>query len=617
MDFMGEIIFDIREVEGIAQNVLCEGICSASTLSRLEWEGRNISQWLIDALLQRLGKSQDSFWSIISISDYRLLEQRENIWNDILCGDYEEARSGLIAYEKRVKVNNNNVQVHMQFVQKCWGVLAGREENNWEEAIKLLTSAITYTVTGFKIEKVKDDLLGRNEMMVILLLAEAYEKIGSSEISEQLLTGLMENMEYKIWEEEEKVKIYPKIVCRYIEVLKREDKYEEVIALSKKATDLLVENGVVFLLSELMECTIWGILRRSEIEERRYSVAEEQELNQLTKDVTILTQLWRQYGNLPVEEMIYCTNTQKDISISNEIIFKCRKLCHLSQEQLSERVCTVENLSRIENFKCSPMDRSYRALMEKMDQSQERNRYIVNAEEYALHEKVRRIEKYISRMEYRKAAAEWDRLRDQIPIDSLSNQQCISRYDTIINYYNKEITVEQAFEDYEAALRITMPDYPDVDVVNWPLSRNEIFLLSNIAELYKTQGQIDKTVKIYDKLCQFFEKSMVDTLYRSVEYCMVLYNMSIALVEMEQHKKAFEVIEKGIECCIRCGRFNMMPHFLLIKGGEYVGDNSDKNDQKARNILKQAFWLSNILRMPSMSSHISDHYKENWNEDIK
>lgn len=616
MAYMGGIVFDIREVEGVAQNVLCEGICSASTLSRLEWEGRNISQWMIDALLQRLGKSQDSFWSIVSISDYRLLEQREVIWNDILSGDYDKARAGIAAYEKRVKINTNNMKVHMLFVQRCWGFLAAREEGDWKKAIEYFISAITYTVKKFKVENVKEFLLGRNEIMVVLLLAEAYEKEGCPEISKQLLTGLMENMEDKIWEEEEKVKIYPKVVCRYIEVLKREDKYEEVISLSKQAAELLIGNGVIFLLAELMEATIWGILRRSEVEERRCSITERQKLSQLKRYVGVLKEIWEQYGNLPMEEMIYCTNTQKDISISNEVIYKCRKLCHLSQEQLSESVCTVENLSRIENFKCSPMDRSYRALMEKMNQSKDRNRYIVNAEEYALHEKVRQIEKYINRMEYCKAAVEWDKLRDEIPINSLSNQQCIARYDAIIDYYNKEITASEAIEDYEAALRITMPNYPDVNIVNWPLSRNEVFLLSNIAELCKREGQIDKTVEIYEKLYESFEKSTVDTLYRSVEYSMILYNMSIALVEVDQRKKAFEIIEKGINACIRSGRFNMLPHFLFIKGGELGEESMDENNQKARNILKQAFWLSNILGMPSMSNHISNHYKENWNEDI-
>lgn len=615
MDIMGEIIFKIREAEGIAQNVLCEGICSASTLSRLEWEGRNISQWLIDALLQRLGKSQDSFWSIINISDYKLMEQRREIWNNILCGDYEKAKKGTKDYEERIKVNSNNLQVHMQFVHECWGMIYGREENNWKAAIGLLTNSITNTVSDFTIEKVKSFLLGRDEIFMILLLAEAYEKSNIPEISKQLLVGLMENMKQKIWDEEEKVKIYPKVVRRYIEVLKKEDKYEEVISLSRDATELLIENGVIFLLVELMECTIWGIQRRIEVEGRRYSVQEKQEYEKLDKNAKLLREIWGKYGEYSEMEMIYCTNIQKDISISNEILVKCRKLCKLSQEQLSERVCTVENLSRIENFKCSPMDRSYRALMEKMNMAKEKNRYIVNAEEYSLHEKVRKVTRYLSRMEYRKAAEEWKIVRDEIPTDTLNNQQYIARYDMIMKYYNGEINCQEVIEGYEEALKITMPEYPDVDISNWPLSRTELSLLSNIAEVYKIKGDLTKTIYIYHKLYQFFEKSHIDVTYRLAEYKMILCNLSLIKTELGQYDEAKKIIKKGIKCCIVSGRISELPYFLYAEACALIEEDFKKTEQKARNILKQAFCLSEILKMPNLSSQILNYYKECWNEE--
>ena len=67
MDGIGKIILEERERAGIMQSELCKGVCSAATLSRLEWSEQNIGQWGIDVFLQRLGKSQDKFWTIVHI----------------------------------------------------------------------------------------------------------------------------------------------------------------------------------------------------------------------------------------------------------------------------------------------------------------------------------------------------------------------------------------------------------------------------------------------------------------------------------------------------------------------------------------------------------------------
>lgn len=130
----------------------------------------------------------------------------------------------------------------------------------------------------------------------------------------------------------------------------------------------------------------------SKVEERRFTIREEMEYKQLKKQIQVLKEVWEEYGNLPEDSMLYCTNVQKDVSVSNEIMAKCRKLCNLSQEKANEDVCTVEQYSRIETGKCSPLEKSYRALMEKMNQAQERNRFFINAQEYSIHEKMRKIE---------------------------------------------------------------------------------------------------------------------------------------------------------------------------------------------------------------------------------
>jgi len=131
MDGIGRIIFEERERLGITQNELCAGICSVTTLSRLEWTEGNTGKWNIDVFLQRLGKSQDKFWSIVHIGDYELMEMRRNIWNNILYGSCEKAKEDIEVY----KASANMESVHEQFVEKCYGMIKGKRENNWKGGV--------------------------------------------------------------------------------------------------------------------------------------------------------------------------------------------------------------------------------------------------------------------------------------------------------------------------------------------------------------------------------------------------------------------------------------------------------------------------------------------------
>lgn len=614
VDGIGKIIFEEREKAGISQNELCEGICSVATLSRLEWTEQNIGKWNIDVFLQRLGKSQDKFWTIVHIGDYEIMELRRKIWNCILYGDYDKAEEEIQRYEANVGIE----KLHEQFVKKCQGMIKGKRDNDWEGALQLFNDALKATVPKFCIEKVKDSLMGRDEMQIVLLIVESYSHLGEEEIAIEMTENLLKNIRKKEWDEEELVKIYPKVVRIYDDFLKKEDRYEDVITLSQKAADMLVENGIIFLLKELLEQIMWGMEERRRVEGRRFTIREEMDYAQYKKQVMVLKELWEEYGDLSEEAMLYCTNVQKDVSVSNEIIAKCRKLCKLSQEKVSEDVCTVEQYSRIETGKCSPKEKSYRALMEKMNQAQERNRFFINAQEYSMHEKIRQIEKKINGLEKKKASEAWEKIRDEMPNDTLNNQQYIARYDALMKRYSKEIDFQQYIQELEKALCLTMPDFEKNDIKNWPLSRNEIILLSNIASAYCTVGKNDEAKRIYYALWDSIEESTVGRIYHITEYKLLSYNIGLFEGVEENYSKAREILDCGMRNCMLAGRFEMIASFLYCIG--WVMREEDKkagreevDNKKARHILEQAFYIGNLLKLPNLCNKICDYYEEEWN----
>lgn len=613
MDGIGKIILEEREQAGILQNELCKGVCSAATLSRLEWSEQNIGQWGIDVFLQRLGKSQDKFWTIVHIGDYELMELRRKLWNYILHKDYEKAEKEIKKYQDCA----GKETMHEQFWKKCQGLIKGKRDNDWKGALQSFEEAIRATLPDLSIKKIRNTLMGRDEMQIVLLMVEAYKSIGEEQTARQMTKDLIENIKGKHWDEEELAKIYPKAVKVYNEFLKKENQYEQVIALSQEATEMLIENGIIFLLKELLQDVVWGMECCQKVEERRFTIREEMEYKQLKKQIQVLKEVWEEYGNLPEDSMLYCTNVQKDVSVSNEIMAKCRKLCNLSQEKASEDVCTVEQYSRIETGKCSPLEKSYRALMEKMNQAQERNRFFINAQEYSIHEKIRQIEKRINGLEMKKASEEWKKIREEIPTDTLNNQQYIARYDTVMKYYNKKINEQQYIQGIEEALKITMSNFKEIDIRNWPLSRNEIFLLVNLVSVYYTSGKKEEAEQICYALWDYIEKSKVNRIYHITEYKLLAYNIGLLEGMNKNYDKAIEILECGIKNCIQAGRFEMLASFLYCFSWvlcEKRKDNGEDsvNDEKARHILKQAFYLGNLLKLPNLCNKICDYYEEEW-----
>lgn len=609
MNGIGTVIKNLRKEEGVSQTKLIKGLCSHTTLCRIESEERRPDQLLLEAILQRLGKSFDKFGTIISVKDYHMLEERDNIWNALLRGKYEEAYHRLRSYEKDVNMQDT---FQKQFVLKCLGMLQA-EKGKWKESVETIAQAIHLTVRDFMEMSIEKLVLGRNEMFLILLLSRGYEKLGRQEEAKKLVYGLLKNIEKKKWDEEELVKIYPKVAYAGIQFLKEEKKYEVVILLANKAIDLLKGNEVIFQLADFMEELMWAMQQKAREEKRKLTQEEALLYIQVKRQKAALEKVWGEYGRIPQENMWYCTNIQKNLVTSNEIIRKCRENAGLSQEALSDEVCSSETLSRIERGLVTPEEKNYRSLMEKMNQAMERDRGFINVEEYELREELRMVSKYTTQMEYEKAYRVWHKLRKKIPKNSMENRQCILRYDTLIHYGKRKIGWGEAIRRYETALRETMPKFGKIDITRWPLTRTEIFLLNNIASGYYNIGRKPEAKEILNSIKKSIQSSNVAVTYQVREYVVVLYN--IAMIEKLEGNtaRAQRIFEEGIYLELQAGRFTKVAKLLYGIGWVLK---EEGQEEKARQVIKQAFFLSDITNSPRLHNDIYNYWQRNWNDSI-
>lgn len=608
MNGIGTVIKNLRKEEGVSQTKLIRGLCSHTTLSRIESEERRPEQLLLEAILQRLGKSFDKFRTIISIKDYYMLEERDNIWNAILKGEYQKASYRLRRYEKNVNMQD---AFQKQFVLQCRGMLMEKQEK-WKESVEIITQAIQLTVCHFGEKSIEKLVLGRTEMFLILLLSQGYKKQGKKKEARQLVYELLKNIERKNWDEEELVKIYPKVVWACIPFLKEEEKYEVVAVLANKAIALLKRNEVMFLLADLMSERMWAIQQKAKAE-RELTQEEIHEYIKLKRQKAALEEVWKAYGKIHKENMWCCTNMQKNFTTSNEIIRKCRENAGLSQEALSEEVCSAETLSRIERGIVTPEEKNYRSLMEKMNQAIERDRGFIDVEEYKLREEFRMVSKYTSQMEYEKAYKVWQKLRKKIPQNSMENRQSILRYDTLIGYGKRKIAWEEAIGQYELALRETMPKFGQIDIARWPLTRTEIFLLNNIASGYYHIGKKKEAKEILNSIKKAIESSNVAVTYQVREYVVVLYNIA-RIEKLEGNTSgAKRMFEKGIYLELQAGRITKAAKLLYGIGWTLK---EEGQEEKARQVIRQAFFLSDITNSPRLHNDICRYWQKNWKDSI-
>lgn len=92
---IGELIGNLRKYERLSLSELCEGICSTAELSRIEnGKTNNASPWILQALMQRLGRNPElylcTFLSVDDFEDWILDQNMVNLMSNENFGEMDK-----------------------------------------------------------------------------------------------------------------------------------------------------------------------------------------------------------------------------------------------------------------------------------------------------------------------------------------------------------------------------------------------------------------------------------------------------------------------------------------------------------------------------------------------
>lgn len=391
MHGMGELLLKVGEERGVSQRELSSGLCTPRELSKIEMGERLPNTFLLDVLMSRLGKSADRFEYVVSEETYALYELRVKLEAAVEKRDFKLSEDYIKTYEKNLNEKDN---LHFQYLDMMRALLLWEKEEKTEECVLYLEQAMDRTMHSWREEKCFAYIMSWMEAGLLVLWAEKKKE-------QDDLIGFLEKMLVyadKQWgDKEEKAKIYPYTARVLCEALIKQKRYEEIKEISRKGIELLVKTNSLANLLELLGLEIEALEALSEDAAVRKKKQKES-----------LEDICKKYDDREKRIGIF-PRIKKELYLDWEIIRKQRIALGITQEELSEDICSQESLARIEQGR-RPHNKNYRKLTKKLFWEKDKRSNDVSAWDYEVLKFKDEISKLEMEYRYRGGKREADEL---------------------------------------------------------------------------------------------------------------------------------------------------------------------------------------------------------------
>lgn len=247
---IGDIVFESRTARGYSQEELSFGICSTSSLSRIENSGQIPGRKIFEALMQRLGISDSLYSAYISKDEMVICKLiQELAWSL----ERLELNKSEKIIEKLEPMLGRNSNLEKQYIFFAKANIYLHKTGNHEKFFKMLLETIWMTMEDFQPGKgIERRLLTFHEITILDNIAIELYNGGRREEALMLLYQLKEYMETHIIDEEEKARKYPLIIYNIATMLGTMDKHEEVYELCGQGKTFCVEHNKLIALPYLI-----------------------------------------------------------------------------------------------------------------------------------------------------------------------------------------------------------------------------------------------------------------------------------------------------------------------------------------------------------------------------
>lgn len=613
---IGYMLFNLREKAGISQKNLGRGVLSVTELSRVESGQRRIDRLHLEALFQRIGKSLDKLELAMSMEEYRLLELKHALLNQLIIGNTADTENMLKEYSSYIDMRK---PLHSQAMLSLQAVRTYIEDKNDNEDAALFEKALGVTFPEWKEANYDNICLCTQEIQ--LILAILYIKLNAGiirtgsfiNLSEEeketleVLRKIYKYIDVRYTDDEERAKVYPQCAWLLSQVCLLNGKISMAYEICRKGVDCLAKNGVFTVMKELLEI-------KTECLER---MAAEEELRMTRRHREAVEFIYNIADKPYMSEkivMFFMASIQSEVVVTNELIREMRISQKMSQEELSADICTQETLSRIESGMRSPNAKKLYQMLKRLGLERERYYGFIIAEDYELYEKVRLYQRYIGKEERESAASILAELEEKLDYSYTINKQFIETDKIIAELNRKEISYECGYEKLKTVLRYSMKDYDDT-IYRVPF-RQEVVILNKMAGCLRQDKKEAEAMEIYRQILDRYNSSMVSKVFHSVPLMLIYINYTGLLEDTNHLSDAEEIGKEGIRIMLECQRGDVAAKILANLSCVYEKGNTNKDKELAKNSLRNSFYLLDLYLNDYNKAILKEAYERLYKDSI-
>ena len=247
---IGDMIHEARVKGGYSQEELSFGICSLSSLSRIENNLQVPSKKIFDALIEKLGVSDYAYNMYVSKEEMELYALSHKITRKLSVLDFENLEELTKEFEQKIGEKNG---LDFQYLLFTKALIAKHKGQKDEEVLKLLMSALHLTMANFNIDDLEERrLITFAEISILNNIGMLYYEMGKKQEGLKILFWLVNHMDNHLMDEEEKAKKYPMILYNISKRIGDGGRNKDAYELSEKGVKMCIEYGKLHPLPYLM-----------------------------------------------------------------------------------------------------------------------------------------------------------------------------------------------------------------------------------------------------------------------------------------------------------------------------------------------------------------------------
>ena len=358
---IGRLLYGIRTKYQISVNDICRGICGVSTYCMYENDEMIPDILSVNMFLDRMGFGILGLTAYISEKEVVYFKWKESTRACIRNENYKK----LVMLLEHMPTGNVslNKKIREQYAWFIKGIVAEKDTADLKKATECYEKALECTC-GFLIKSQKiEGTFSVREIHIYAIYLNLLCKVNPKE-KEEVISRFYQLMQYvnvHYVEEQQKVRIYPLLVCLWGNLVIEGKDTEGSFEIFEKTLELLRKQKSLYCLLEIMRLHIL------------VGFKEKRDMSKEQEDIKILQSFFEEFG--------YQAQSQIYVPQANEIMLEHvgqylsteRKKVNYTQEKISDGICSVESYSRIENGR-KPTRNNYKALTEKIGTE---NRYYI------------------------------------------------------------------------------------------------------------------------------------------------------------------------------------------------------------------------------------------------